>query len=241
MNKGPNKNIAIVLAGGSGERFGEPIPKQFISMGGKPLMAYCLLALQESPLIDEIYVVTAKGYLDKTRDLLHSFHIAKSKAVIEGGETRKESSYRGLLYLRRLHIDPDSIVLICDADRPNLSQALIRENIEAAQNTGAAVTAMQATDSILFSRQGAVVNEYFPRRMVFQAQTPQTFRYDIIFSAHRKAAKSSSYDLYTDDASLVKALKSVKIAIVEGSQENLKINTRNDEAAFVMMRRDRHE
>ena len=241
MDKPVERNIAIVLAGGTGERFGEPTPKQFIPMGGKPLMAHCLLTLQASPLIGEIYVVTAKGYLDQTRDLLHLYHIGKAKAVIEGGATRKESSYRALLYLRRIHVDPDSYVLICDADRPNLTQELIQQNVEAAKKTGAAVTAMPATDSILYSRQGAVVNDYFPRRMVFLAQTPQTFRYDIIYAAHHKAKRSRKYDQYTDDASLVKALSSTKVAIVEGSQDNLKINTRNDEATFISMRRDRHE
>ncbi len=241
MNKPVGKTVAVVLAGGSGERFGEKTPKQFIAMGGKPLMMHCLLALQSSSLIDEIYVVSAKGYLDKTRDLLQSYHIAKAKAVIEGGATRKESSYRALLYLRRLRIDPDSYVLICDADRPNLTEDLIQRNVEAAKQTGAAVTAKQATDSILYSRQGAIVSEYFPRRMVFQAQTPQTFRFDIIFSAHKKANRSKEYDLYTDDASLVKALTSAKVAIVEGSNQNLKINTKDDEATFISMRRNRHE
>ena len=210
-------------------------------MCGMPLMCHCLTSLQESPLIDEIYIVAKKGTLEQTEKLAHDYHFTKVKAVIEGGDTRKKSGYRGLCYLRKLKQDPDSIVLICDADRPILPLSLIEENVLAAKEYGAAVTAITATDSIFYSRSGALVNEYMPRRMVYQAQTPQTFRFGVIFKAHRKAALSRKYDLYTDDASLVSALMHVKVAIVAGSKENIKINTPQEEALFASIRRNANE
>ena len=241
MPKASVQNIALVLAGGSGERFGSPTPKQFLPMCGMPLMCHCLTSLQECPLIDEIYIVGKKGTLEQTEKLIHDYHLAKAKAVIEGGDTRKKSAYRGLCYLRKLKLEPDAIVLICDADRPNLPQSMIEENILAAREYGAAVTAINATDSIFYSRSGALVNEYMPRRMVYQAQTPQTFRFGIIYKAHRKAAMSPKYDLYTDDASLVSAIMHVHVAIVAGSKENIKINTPQEEAIFASIRRNAHE
>lgn len=233
-----SKNIALVLAGGSGERFGSPTPKQFISMCGKPLICHCLLSLQESPLIDEIYIVAKGGTLEKTQQIAHEYQLTKVKAVITGGNTRKESCFKGLSYLRRIKVDPDDIILICDGDRPNLPLSLIRENVESAKTYGAAVTAITATDSIFYSEAGALVDHYVPRSMMFQAQTPQTFRFSIIYAAHKKAKANVKYDLYTDDASLVAALTKTKIAIVEGSKENIKVNTPQDEAIFAQIRRN---
>jgi 2-C-methyl-D-erythritol 4-phosphate cytidylyltransferase len=148
------KHIAVVLFGGVGTRYAGKLPKQFAIVGDRPLMCYALRALNESPDVDEILVVAPVAYSKATQDIIHDYRYRKVDAVIDGGKEREDSVFNALAYLYQKGVEPKDIVLICDGDRPNLTPELIKANIEAAIQYGAAVTAIPATDSIIYSEGG---------------------------------------------------------------------------------------
>ena len=221
--------MALVLCGGSGERFGSPLPKQFVSFGGKPLCYYPLFALNDHEAIDDIYVVCKADSMALMHNILSSFHLDKCREIIEGGASRQESVYAGLQRLEELGAEEGDYVLIQDGDRPNLSRRLIREGLEQAKESGASVTAIESSDSILLSKLGYDVDRYIPRDTVYRVQTPQTFHFPLILKAHEKFAGKKGF---TDDASMVIAIRG-KVGIVEGEEENYKINTKEDGEKFV--------
>ncbi|HAS56704.1 MAG TPA: 2-C-methyl-D-erythritol 4-phosphate cytidylyltransferase [Firmicutes bacterium] len=225
-------NVAILLTGGSGIRFGSE--KQFALALGKPLMSFALEELGKSELIDEIFIVAKKETIEKTKQIALTYGNKKVKAIISGGKTRQESGYIALKYLKEYGLSDDSIVLIQDGDRPNLNQQLIKENIESARINKAVVTAIKVTNSIFVSSNGYEVNKYLNRNEIYIAQTPQTFLFSLIYKAHKKGNKKQSEGI-TDDASLVKQLKK-DVAIVKGNEKNIKINYPKDLQLFEKMK-----
>lgn len=230
MKKAP-KHYAIVVAAGSGERYGGNTPKQYVVMGGKPLVDFVLETLQASPLVDEIYILAKDGTLDEMKRIVHDYRISKTKAILAGGSSRRESVMIALSYIKKLGVGKDDLVAICDGDRPNQTEKMLEEGFYHADKIGAAVVAVPASDSIIYSDYGDYVNEYLPRRLIYCAQTPQVFRFSLIYKAHEKAEGNPKFEGYTDDASLIYAMKK-KVKIIEGSPDNFKINTRRDGISF---------
>ena len=230
------RHVALVLFGGSGERFGGNEPKQFIALGDRPMIAVTLEGLSACPDIEEIYVVAKTGTVQKTLDVVSHCRIPKVKAIIPGEKTRERSVYEGILYLREIGLPGDALVLVHDGDRPLIDPKVVKGNFDAAYRTGAAVTAIPATDSIIASTYGDKVDHYLPRKEIYLAQTPQTFRFSILSSSFEHIAKRNRFDDFTDDASLVKS-RGHEIAIVPGSRENVKITTRFDLASYFEGRR----
>ena len=230
------RHVALVLFGGSGERFGGNEPKQFIALGDRPMIAVTLEGLSACPDIEEIYVVAKTGTVQKTLDVVSHYRIPKVKAIIPGEKTRERSVYEGILYLREIGLPGNALVLVHDGDRPLIDPKVVKGNYDAAYRTGAAVTAIPATDSIIASTYGDKVDHYLPRKEIYLAQTPQTFRFSILSSSFEHIAKRNRFDDFTDDASLVKS-RGHEIAIVPGSRENVKITTRFDLASYFEGRR----
>ena len=222
------KHIAIALFGGTGERFGAPYPKQFVNLGGEPMLVVTLRGLSQCVDIDEIYVVSHADSLDDTRNLIVAHQIKKIKAIIKGGNTRQASSRLALEFLKKSGTPEDAIVLICDGDRPCIDPQLIHDCFLAAEDNGASVAAVPCTDSVLLSRNGKHVDEYVPRKSVYLVQTPQAFLFRIIYKAHKNGKRKE----VTDDASLLVGTK-VKIAIVPGRADNIKITVPDDVKAYL--------
>ena len=229
------KHIALMLFGGNGSRFGGDLPKQFVKLDGFPLLVITLRKAASFSCIDEIYVVAKKGTVMQTKEMILSYQIPKVKAVIEGGESRALSSWKGLSYLKLLPLENKDIVAICDGDRPNLDEAIFMENFAAAEKSGACVTAISSTDSTFSSREGEQIDKYLPRKTIYAAQTPQTFAFGKIYEAYAK--RKTKLEQYTDDASLYLSINGNKVAIVEGSKENIKITTKEDASIFLLLQR----
>lgn len=224
MSYEKKKVYAIDLIGGKGLRFASLTPKQFVLVNGKPLFAYALSTLDKSPLIDEIVVVGNIDFLERTKKSVSALGLIKPYHVVPGGEKRMDSVFSALSFLKESNIDPSSIVLIQDGDRPNLSERLIEENVKAAFKTGAAVTAIPSTDSLLVNENG-LASSYLVRESIYRAQTPQTFGFEIIYSAFLKVKEENKS--FTDDASIV-LNNGGKVSIVMGDCTNIKINTEQD-------------
>ena len=212
---------AIVLAGGSGNRFtGSFIPKQFVQVRGKPILAYVLETYQNLTLIDDITLVINPRYEQLYYDIVDTYRFFKVRRVVAGGPSRQASSAAGLA-----SIDPCEIVVVQDGVRPFTSARVIMEAVEMARGVGGANVVVRTLDTIVECRDGFI--ESIPDRTnLYSGQAPQAFRHELLVEAHRRAAADGVAEA-TDDAQLV--LKAGgRVGIVEGSYANFKITTYED-------------
>lgn len=215
-------NIAIILAGGFGLRFDKDIPKQFIKINDKPLLFYTLKVFESCNQIDKILVVVPEQFKIKTLDLIKKYGLKKIMNIIKGGQTRQESSYSALKYLE----DKDAtIVVIHDAVRPFVSEEIINSSIIVAKEYGAADVIVKITDTIVKARKG-FITRIPDRKYLYHGQTPQTFKYSLIWKAHKKA-KKDMYINASDDAQLILRL-GYKVKTIKGSYQNIKITHKTD-------------
>jgi 2-C-methyl-D-erythritol 4-phosphate cytidylyltransferase len=196
-----------------------------LPLAGRPLIAYCLEALQESPLVDEVVLVLRD--LERGKRLVQAEGFSKVKSICPGGPRRQDSVREGLK-----HVPDCDLVIIHDGARPFLTGRLIRDGIGVARETGAAVAAVPVTETVKVAGQDGLVEATLPRASLFTVQTPQVFRFDIL----RKAYENSAGDV-TDDASLVEGL-GIKVRLYPGSYDNIKMTNPEDLAlAEVLMKR----
>ncbi len=206
----------IIVAAGRGERMGG-VDKMFAPLAGKPVLAWAVEAFQKSALIDQIVVVLAKQDLERGRELAGEQSWSKVTDICPGGEERQQSVAVGLSRLEDCHW-----VVIHDGARPLVTEDLIKNGLEVAKESGAAVAAVPVTDTIKLADDNSFVMGTPPRKSLWAVQTPQVFRFDIINEAHRKAQ-----GMATDDASLVERL-GYRVKLYMGSCDNIKITTPSD-------------
>ncbi len=216
------KNIAIILASGTGERFGENIPKQFYQFEGKTILEYAIDAFEKNKNIDEIILVTNPKFRDLAEEILNKNDYKKITKLLNGGKTRVESSYIGTS-----EAPDEANVLIHDAVRAFVTQKIIDDNIEALQKYEAVGTAIDTVDTIIQVDESDVVTAIPPRKFLKRVQTPQSFRAKLIKQAHKLALKDENAS-FTDDCGLILRYNLAPIHIVEGDEINLKITHKND-------------
>ncbi len=215
------KVSAIILAGGSGSRFtGSFIPKQFVQLMGKPILAYVLETYQNLDLIDDVTLVINARYEQLYYDIVDTYGLYKVRRIVTGGSSRQASSAAGLAA-----IDPCEIVVVQDGVRPFTSPRVIMEAVETARQLGGANVMVRALDTIVDARDGHIAG--IPDRAhLFNGQAPQAFRYELLIEAHRRAVEEGLTDA-SDDAQLVLRTGG-RIGVVEGSYKNFKITTYQD-------------
>ncbi|MGN0017870.1 MAG: 2-C-methyl-D-erythritol 4-phosphate cytidylyltransferase [Candidatus Gastranaerophilaceae bacterium] len=216
------KNIAIVLASGTGERFGENIPKQFYKFEGKTILEHSLDAFEQNKNIDEIILVTNPQFRDLAEDILKNNDYKKITKVLNGGKTRVESSYIGTSAA-----DNNSNVLIHDAVRAFVTQKIINDNVEALKNYQAVGTAIDTVDTIIQVDEDNIITNIPQRKSLKRVQTPQSFRVELIQKAHKLAMEDKNAS-FTDDCGLILKYNLAPIHIVEGDEINLKITQKDD-------------
>jgi len=216
---------AIITAGGLGKRFdgtGDTLPKQFIPLSGKPVIAYSILSFESSKLINEIVIVVPENWVEYTKtEIVDKFDIKKVSNVISGGDERQDSVRIGLMALSKT----PSIVAVHDGVRPLVTVQTIDEVITQAEKTGGAIAAIPATDTIKKSDPEHIIENTLRREDIWFAQTPQAFRYEILKEAFEKASEDGY--LGTDEAELVERLGK-EIKLVKSSKYNIKITTQED-------------
>lgn len=228
-------NLAILLAAGSSLRFSSRTPKQLISLGGKPLFCHSLEAFEAHPDISGILVVTQEKYVDKMKAICREAGYLKVLDVIHGGPTRQSSSFEALKHLQG-RVSPDDLVLIHDAARPLLSERVISDNIEVAQDGQAVVTAIPCVDTICESKNKMTISANLDRNLLYQVQTPQTFRYETIYQAHHHAFTNQIF--VSDDAQLIVNQK-LPVYFAKGEQMLMKVTTREDLASVKVLLKKR--
>ena len=233
------KSIALIPAAGMGKRMGAAVNKQYLQLDGMPIVARTISVFEQSPLIDAIYLVIPAEEIPYCREhVVEAFKFSKVAAIIPGGKERQHSVMNGLRGMRE-HVSGDDVVLIHDGVRPLVTEELLRESIAVAASHDGAVVAVPTKDTIKAVYNGIVTGTP-ERNSLWQAQTPQSFRYRVIYSAHL-AAEAEHY-LGTDDSSLVERTGG-RVRIVPGNYRNIKITTPEDlilaEAAFASARKER--
>lgn len=216
------KVAAIIAAAGRGERFGGDLPKQYLDLGNKPILAHTLLVFEESGVDEVILVVDEKRIRFCRDEIVDKYHLEKIKKVISGGKHRQESVYNGL---KAMEENPPEIIVVHDGIRPFVTKSLIEEVIEEASRSGVAIAAIPVKDTIKLANERGVVERTIKRRNLWLAQTPQGFRYETLKEGLTRAFRNKFFG--TDEAMLVERLNH-RVKIVRGLEDNIKITTKED-------------
>lgn len=228
---------AILLAAGKGSRMRSDVAKQYMLLKDKPLMWYALHAIESSAIIDDCILVTGKEELDYVREeIVEKFGFQKVDAIVAGGAQRYLSVGNALdaIAANAMRVpNRDGYVFIHDAARPFLTKELIESMYQAVCDCHACVAAVPSKDTVKIMDETGYVSETPDRNKVWNVQTPQVFDVSLILSAYEKLReyleKSAQVQtVFTDDASIVEKFTDVKIKLVHGAYENIKITTPED-------------
>lgn len=210
------KKYAIIVAGGSGSRMGATLPKQFILLKNKPVLYYSLKAFLDAYNDLQIILVLPLDYIDMGQEIIDAYFDKNRIRITSGGETRFQSVKNGLSL-----VEEESIIFVHDGVRCLVTKDLIHRCYEQAVATGSAIPAIVSRDSIrLITEEG---NDAFDRNRVMLIQTPQTFHSKILLPAYQIDYK----DKFTDEATVVEAF-GMKVSLVEGEENNIKITRPTD-------------
>lgn len=227
------RNIAVILAGGTGSRMGAEVPKQFLPLAGRAVIEYSIDAFDSHPAIDEVAVVMHPDWKGEFADIAKRKSWHKLTKVIDGGSERYMSSLNAIM----AYIDEsdDTNLLLHDAARPFVTADIIDRVVKALEHHEAVGVAVPSTDTVWevhpdfdgndFGRFVARIPE---RRLMWRAQTPQAFRLPLIRDAYQRALQDPQFSV-TDDCGVVrKYMPGTKITVVEGSEKNMKITHADD-------------
>ncbi len=219
------KVAAIVAAAGKGERMKAKTHKAFVVLGKEPILAHTLKAVEASNTIREVVIVVHQSDIPRARLLVKKGKFAKVKDIVAGGKRRMDSVRNGLAALSE---DTD-FVIVHDGCRPFVDNKMINSVVDAADTFGAAITALPVKPTIKQVEKGNFVAATLDRSTLVEVQTPQAFRKDILLRAYDKAfsAETVEAEEATDDAVLVERM-GVKVKVVDGSSDNIKITTPED-------------
>jgi 2-C-methyl-D-erythritol 4-phosphate cytidylyltransferase len=225
--------VGVVLAGGSGQRFGAGVPKQLLELDGRTLLEHCVAAFDAAPGVDEVLVVMPPGRTADAKELLDGRGYGKLTGIIDGGSTRPGSTRAALAAVhaaREEHPDlgPDDwAVLLHDAARPLVGQRIIADCVAALQRVAAVGVAVPTADTIVVVDDGVMTQ--IPRRdTLLRCQTPQGFRLPVITRAHELARADPDYEPTDDCGVVLRYLPEVPVHVVAGSEQNLKITYPRD-------------
>ncbi len=218
------KNIAIILAGGSGSRFGADMPKQFLQVAGKMIIEHTIDAFERHPMIDEIAIVSRADYMEEMKEMVKKDGYTKVTHVLQGGKERYHSSLAAI----EAFTDDDDNLLIHDGVRPLVSERIITDCVNALAEYEAVDVAVPTTDTIIELNEDGSIARIPQRRLLRNAQTPQCFRRRVIAEAFRLALQDPDF-FPTDDCSIVlKYMPEVAIKVVDGEPSNIKVTYKSD-------------
>ncbi len=210
-------------AAGQGKRMHSKVQKQFLEIQGYPVLYYSLRCFQESPLIQDIILVTGEESISYCKEeIVQKYGFTKVSAVIPGGKERYDSVYAGLCECRDCEY-----VLIHDGARPFVTEEILKRGLQKVKETGACVIGMPSKDTVKLSDEEGYVKETPNRKCVWTIQTPQIFSYSLIREAH-DSIRQKDMSKITDDAMVVEQETGAKVALAEGSYQNIKITTPED-------------
>jgi len=225
--------IAIIIAGGSGHRMGQDIPKQFINVNDKPILMYTLDGFQKHPQIDAIEVVCIDGWHDVVWAYAKQFNITKLKWVTSGGETGQESIRNGVYNLKDV-CKEDDIVIIHDGIRPLVDDTVLTDVIKTAKEKGNAVTSLPYNEQIFVVAEddNSTTTKYIPRETLRRVSTPQAYTYGKLDWAYHKAFEEKIGIYGSSYTNTMMVELGERLYFAAGSDKNIKLTTKDDLEMF---------
>jgi 2-C-methyl-D-erythritol 4-phosphate cytidylyltransferase len=229
-----NLNIAIIIAGGVGSRMGKDIPKQFIEVKGKPVLAYTLEGFQKHPLIDAIEVVCIDGWEDDVWAYVEQYGITKLKWITKGGASGQESIRNGVYNLKDKCSSDDNIV-IHDGIRPLVEDYVLEDIIEKCNEYGNGVTSMPYNEQIFLVDDDISTVKYIPRETLRRVATPQAYKYQLLDDKYHEAFEKEIGIYGSSYTNTMMVELGVRLYFANGSDRNLKLTTPGDLEIFEAM------
>ncbi len=226
-------NIALILSGGTGTRLGADIPKQYIKVGGKPIIEYCLETFAAHHMINGIRIVADKAWHGFISDRVQS---DKFKGFSAPGENRQMSIYNGLTDIMRYACEND-YVIIHDAARPLLSDEMITKCLEAAHEHDGSLPVLPMKDTVYFSESGSMVSGLLDRNKIFAGQAPEAFILGKYYEANKALLPEKILNINGSAEPAIMA--GMDIAMINGDENNFKITTKADLERFEEIIRNR--
>ncbi len=224
-------NIAILIAGGSGHRVGQEIPKQFIHVYDKPVLIYTLEGFQKHPQIDEIGLVCLDGWHDVVRAYARQFDIDKLKWIISGGETAQESIREGVYHLEGKCREEDTVI-IHDGIRPLVDDSVLSDVIQKCEKYGNAVTALPYNEQIFVADDAMSTVRYIPRETLRRVATPQAYKFGRLDRAYHEAFEKEIGIHGSSYTNTMMVELGERLYFANGSDKNIKITTKDDLELF---------
>ena len=215
--------FAVILAGGTGSRMGvSDMPKQFLELKGKPILNHTLEKFLPHPRFEKLIVLSPRAWMHHTEEIIRKFTGNNDRiAVIEGGDTRNETIMNAVAYIEANYgLDDDTVIVTHDSVRPFVTHRIIEDNIDAAIRDGACDTVIPATDTIV-EGDGEQITSIPDRRLMYQGQTPQSFKAKELRDEYLSLSDSERAIL--TDAAKILVIKGKKVSLVRGETFNIKI------------------
>lgn len=223
-------NVALILSGGTGTRLGADIPKQYIEVGGKPIICYCAERLLRHDKIDAVQLVADQSWHDEIRNWISEEDINKKfKGFSLPGENRQLSIFHGLEDIRKYASDED-FVLIHDAARPLLSEGMISECIDTVQGHDGALPVLPMKDTVYLSMDGKQVDDLLDRNQIYAGQAPEIFQIGKYYEANKQLLPTEILKINGSTEPAVMA--EMDIVMIPGDERNFKITTKADLERF---------
>lgn len=226
-------NIALIIAGGSGNRMGQDIPKQFINVYDKPVLIYTLEGFQKHPQIDAIEVVCINGWESVVWAYAKQFNITKLKWIVPGGKTGQESIRNGV-YALEGKAKPDDMIVIHDGVRPLVDEAVLSDVLLVAHKYGNAVTSMPYNEQIFVVNKDDVTTtrQYIPRETLRRVSTPQAYRFDLLDAKYHEAYEKKIGIYGSSYTNTMMVELGVTLHFAAGSEKNIKLTTKDNLEMF---------
>jgi len=227
------KTIGLIIAGGSGHRMGQDIPKQFINVYDKPVIIYTLEGFQRHPQIDAIEVVCIDGWHEVLWAYAHQFNITKLKWIVNGGNTGQESIRNGVFNLEG-KVNDEDVIVIHDGIRPLVDESVLTDVIIKAQKYGNAVTSLPYNEQIFVvnPEDETTTKQYIPRETLRRVSTPQAYQFGRLNQAYHEAFEKEIgiYGSAYTNTMMVELGETLHFAA--GSDKNIKLTTKDDLEMF---------
>ena len=226
-------NIAVIIAGGTGNRMGQDIPKQFINVYDKPVLIYTLESFQRHEAIDLIEVVCIDGWHDVVSAYAKQFNITKLKWIVSGGQTGQESIRNGVYNLEG-KVSNNDIIIVHDGIRPLVEPSVLTDVIEKAKKYGNAVTSMPYNEQIFVvnKENETTTNQYIPRETIRRVATPQAYNFKLIDTKYHEAFEKQIGIFGSSYTNTMMVELGVTLHFAIGSDKNLKLTSKDDLEIF---------
>lgn len=226
-------NIAVIIAGGSGNRMGQDIPKQFLNVYDKPVLIYTLESFQRHEDIDAIGVVCIDGWENVVQAYANQFNITKLQWIVKGGGSAQESIRNGV-YALEGKCKADDIIVIHDGIRPLVEPTVLSDVIEKAKEYGNAVTSMPYNEQIFVvsEEDESTTTQYIPRETLRRVSTPQAYRFDLLDEKYHEAYEKSIGIQGSNYTNTMMVQLGVRLHFAKGSDKNIKLTTKDDLELF---------